>query len=152
MTEHTRNGFVVLPPNSPHLTVVKVGGRDFIVAKSAAVLWRRWLTFLNAVEPFTEKGWDGGYSHRKIGHSDVWSEHAAGMACDQNAAQHVQGHELPDGYTDVQVRLIRWALKNTAAGRAIHWGADFNTTPDPMHYEVRSPEILAEYNRKYPGK
>ncbi len=154
MDSTTPNGFPVIEPDDVArlTTVVTVGGAKFRVAKSAANLWTRWLRLLNAVELFSEAGWDGGYAHRPVTEGTAPSEHAAGMAVDVNASQHERDRDgvRTDGWSATQVRVIRWALAHTAMGKAIKWGADFQKTPDPMHFEVRSPAHLKAYNKAHP--
>lgn len=137
----TPNGFTVLDPGSPQLVTLDVHGRPFVVWKPAQRAVRHLVTFLHAVEPVTEAGWDGGHAKRPPrGSSTGWSEHAAGTALDWNASQHPRGAARDAGWTDDQVRVIRWYLQTTI-GRLWRWGNDFRTTPDPMHFELRSKQL-----------
>lgn len=136
----TPNGYPVIAPGDVDelTTVLKVGGASFRVAKAHAASFKALLTFLDAVEPFAEPGWDGGYAHRlQRGSSTKWSEHAAGTAIDTNASQHPMGGARYGGWTADQVRVIRWYLKTSAHGRRMEWGADFDR-PDPMHFQLKA--------------
>lgn len=136
----TPNGFTVLEPGSPALTTVTVAGAPFVVWKPAARAVRHLVTFLNAVEPVKEAGWDGGHAHRlQRGSSTKWSEHAAGTAIDWNASQHPMGVDGAPGWTADQERVIRRYL-GTTVGKLWRWGADFSR-PDSMHFELRSREM-----------
>jgi len=143
----SENGFSVLAPSSKDLVNIVVGGKTFKVRRSCRDLFTKLLTFLNTVEPFSEAGWDGGYAYRTIaGSHQKWSNHSSGTAIDMNASQHAQGTKNI-GWTSAQIKIINWYLANTAAGRAIRWGNDYTTTPDSMHFEVKSPAAGALYNR-----
>ena len=147
----TRNGFTVVKLGSPHLVTITVGGRKFTVKREAATAFKRLLTFVNAVEPFSEAGYDGGYAYRAVrGNTQAWSEHAAGTAVDVNASQHpMQYRHQYEGWSALQVRMLHWYLATTATGRLFKWGAEFTTRHDPMHFEVRSPELLAAYDKEH---
>lgn len=147
MDSKTPNGFRVLEPGDTDLATFQLAGKTITCRRSARTLMRRLAEFLHAVEPITEPGWDGVYAYRPVRDGVAPSEHAAGTALDWNASQHPRGGGRYEGWTDTQVRMIRWYLGHTAAGRCFRWGADFSTTVDSMHFEVRSPEVLAEYNR-----
>lgn len=135
----TRNGFDVQEPGSPNLDKFAYGGSTFVVWKPALSIVKHFANFLDSLEPAKETGWDGAYAHRKVrGSTTVWSEHAAGTAFDWNASQHPQGASRTAGWDAVQVRMIRWYLDETIRGKLWRWGADFTTTPDPMHFEIRS--------------
>jgi len=141
----TPNGFTVITPGSSKLGRFEVAGVPFVVWKEALPAFRWLTTFLHAVEPVTEQGWDGGYAHRYVAGTSVWSEHAAGSAIDWNAAQHGRGGARFAGWSETQQRVIRWMLTNTAKGKYFEWGADWKN-PDPMHFELTS---LAKW--KAPG-
>lgn len=135
----TPNGYPVIAPDDVDelTTVLKVGGASFRVAKAHAASFRALLTFLNELEPFAEPGWDGGYAHRKVRGGTSWSEHSAATAVDVNASQHPMGAARYAGWTDLQVRMIRWYLRTSKHGRRFEWGADFGR-PDPMHFQLRA--------------
>lgn len=136
----TPNGHPVIAPDDlAELTVVlDIGGAKFRVAKAHAASFRALLRFLNELEPFAGPGWDGGYAHRKIRGSTRWSEHAAGAAVDVNASQHPMGAARYAGWSEQEVRMIRWYLRTSKHGQRFRWGADFKTTPDPMHFEIKA--------------
>lgn len=137
-TPKTPNGFHVIPPGSTLLTSFQEEGITIVCWKDAKRVMAHLANFLNAVESIKEVGWDGGYSHRLIrGSSTQWSEHSAGTALDWNASQHARGGARYGGFTKTQVDVIRWYL-STEVGKMWKWGADFQTTPDPMHFELRS--------------
>lgn len=150
MTDKTRNGFTVIEPaQTSKLTTFQVGKQTVRCRKEAAVAMRRLAEFLHEVEPITEDGWDGAYAYRDVrGTTGVWSEHAAGTALDWNASQHPRGGTATAGWTPVQARVIRWYLTSTATGRLFKWGADFTTTKDAMHFEIKNPTALAAYNKR----
>lgn len=135
----TRNGFTVLAAGDSRLGSFELAGRPFVVADFALPAFRWWATFLHAVEPATEAGWEGGHAYRKVAGTDVWSEHAAGTAVDWNASQHPRGASKYAGWNSDQVRFLRWGLA-TPLGKMIEWGADW-TSPDPMHFELTSKAL-----------
>lgn len=147
MSEMTRNGFTVQVPGSANLTKFMMGPSTFVVWKPAVSIIRHFTNYLDAVEPVKENGWDGAYAHRKIAGTTVWSEHAAGTAFDWNASQHPQDAARYAGWDATQVRMIRWYLDETVRGKLWRWGADFSTTPDPMHFELKSIESWNAYVR-----
>lgn len=151
MDGKTPLGFpVIKPTEKAKLATFEVGGQKVTTAKAAGNLLHRWCIFLHAVEAISETGWDGGYAYRPVTDGTAPSEHAAGMAVDWNAAQHGRGLGRYQGWNPTQVRVIRWALKHTAMGKCIRWGADYHSTVDPMHFEVISPAALAAYNKEHP--
>lgn len=133
----TPNGFLVQEPSSPALGVFVRQGVPFKVWAPALPAFQWLTTFLDAVEPVTEPGWDGGYAYRKVAGTQVWSEHAAGTAIDWNASQHGRGGSATQGWTADQARVIRWMLTRTQNGSYFEWGGDWKN-PDPMHFELKS--------------
>ena len=84
------------------------------------------------VEPIV-KGHSWGWAPRPVrGYTDVWSEHAAGVAIDLNAPAHMIG--LSGTFTPGQVRGIRQLLAE--CGGVVIWGGDWKHRPDEMHFEV----------------
>lgn len=75
----------------------------------------------------------GGYNPRKIGNTNVWSDHASATAWDLNWLKHQQGDPAEDSFTPHQILVIRHIL-NQCEG-FIHWGADY-PNPDPMHFSI----------------
>jgi hypothetical protein len=144
---NTQNGFTVLVPTSKQLVTITSGKVKFKVRRECSGLLQKLLNFLNTVEPFTEAGWDGGYAYRSIAGSKTWSNHASGTAIDMNASQHPQGKRNA-GWSKAQIKEIEWYLANTATGRAVRWGNKFTTTPDGMHFEIKSPSALVLYNKQ----
>jgi len=132
----TRNGYTVREPDSTALATFHRHGVPFKVWAPATPAFAWLTTFLHAVEPVTEAGWDGGYAYRKIGTSGVWSEHAAGVAIDWNASQHPQGAAKSAGWTKSQVDTIEWMLTHTLKGSFFEWGGHWST-PDSMHFQLR---------------
>ena len=78
---------------------------------------------------------DHWHGMRQIGGTNVWSNHASATAIDLNAARHPQGTEPEQTFTSVQCRRIRTKMDDKYP--VLKWGGDFNTTPDPMHVEIR---------------
>lgn len=136
MTATTSSGWSVLEPGSTKLVTLEQSGIKFVVRKELAVPFRRLIRFLNAVEPVTETGWDGGYAHRKIAGTDVWSDHAGGAAIDWNASQHGRTGNPSEGWTRQQVALIKWYIGNSAHGDYLDWGGLWKH-PDPMHFAFK---------------
>ena len=84
------------------------------------------------VEPII-KGHSWGWAPRPVrGYTDVWSEHAAGVAIDLNAPAHMIG--LSGTFTPDQVRGIRQLLAE--CGGVVIWGGDWKHRPDEMHFEI----------------
>lgn len=139
----TRAGFTVLDPKSDALTTIRVADVPIVCWKPAAKAVKHLATFLTAVEPIREAGWDGGYAHRLVrGSTSVWSEHAGAVAIDWNASQHPLGVAGEPGWTTDQERVIRWYLRTTI-GRLWVWGADFRR-PDSMHFQLRDRKLWDE--------
>lgn len=142
MSGLSRNGYVLQPVGSKSLTTIKVGGAAFTVWKPSAKIWAHFLRFMNAVEPFKEAGWDGGHAVRPVrGTTSTPSEHWAGTAVDLNASQHPRGSTQYAGWDAGQVRMIRWYLGTTQPGKLFFWGADFSTTPDAMHFQLKPKAV-----------
>ncbi len=66
--------------------------------------------------------------------SSLWSCHASGTAVDHNAPSHPNGGSRYQGWSNDQIAQI-YAWLNEA--EVIAWGADFNGTKDPMHFEIK---------------
>ena len=78
-------------------------------------------------------GWCWGYAHKKIGSSNVWSNHASGTALDINAPAHPQG--ASGTFSAAQLNVIR-AILNYCEG-VVFWGGDYvNAAKDEMHFEI----------------
>lgn len=76
---------------------------------------------------------DYGYAYRaNVNNPSQLSCHASGTAIDVNATSHPNGRR--NTFTYAQVKAIRHILKET--GYAVHWGGDFSTTKDEMHFEI----------------
>lgn len=133
----TRKGYAVQEPDSKQLATFTRAGVPFKVWAPAAPAFEWLTTFLHAIEPVTEYGWDGGYAYRKIGGTNVWSEHAAGVAIDWNAAQHPLGTPKSTGWNKAQVGGIEWLLSKTLKGSFFEWGGHWKR-PDPMHFELKN--------------
>lgn len=132
----TRNGFTVQEPGSKHLATVTRAGVIFRVWAPAAPAFEWLTTFLHHIEPVTQAGWDGGYAHRLIAGTNVWSEHAAGVAIDWNASQHPLGTPKHTGWDPGAVGAIEWMLTKTLKGSFFEWGGHWSR-PDPMHFELK---------------
>lgn len=143
----TPKGFTVLNPDSKFLATFKRSGKSFTVHEDTVKPFSAFVEYFDlVVEPLDEAGWEGGYSHRKVAGSTKWSEHAAGMAIDLNASQH--GRTAASGFTRMQINAIEWFLGNTASGRLMEWGGHWKNK-DWMHFEIKSPELLAAYVKEY---
>lgn len=148
MHPKTKAGFAPLNDDSNKLTTFKVAGKSFKVHRDAALPFKNLAEYFDRViEPLDEPGWEGGHNKRPIPGTEWWSEHAAGMAVDFNASQHGRVRSM-SGFTAMQLQGIEWFLRNTASGRLMEWGGTWNNV-DWMHFQVRSPEKLAEYCEKY---
>ncbi len=92
--------------------------------------------FNKRVEPLVNPGcW--GYANKKIGSTNVWSNHASATAIDLNAPKHPLGKS--GTFTAAQVAQIR-AILNYLEG-SVRWLEGF----DEMHFEIVANE--AEVNR-----
>jgi len=83
---------------------------------------------------------DHGWGLRKIGGTDVWSNHSSGTAIDLNALQHPQGVATSKTFSDKEITRIHNRLKMYEG--CIKWGGDYRTTPDAMHFEIDKPLAL----------
>lgn len=118
-----------------HIVTVAGAGVRLAVNRGAATLFH---LLLNACEtgldgkhkPYALNGNadDWGYANRNIrgGHSK--SYHAWGLAVDLNATRNPQGSTHGD--------MPAWLVMYAENVLGMRWGGHFNTTPDPMHYEV----------------
>lgn len=136
------NGFTVLPYGSAKLGTFAIGntGVKLSLRRELAPLAVRFCVLFNAEVERLHPGWCWGHSPRRIGGTNVWSQHAMGGAWDLNAPLHPMGkhntfspgerkriHELlDDEFRFKGVRLIRW-------------GADYTGRKDDMHFEVIAP-------------
>lgn len=80
---------------------------------------------------------DHGWGLRKIGGTDIWSNHSSGTAIDLNALLHPQGVPTKDTFTSKEIIRIHNRLKMYSG--CIKWGGDYRTTPDAMHFEIDKP-------------
>lgn len=84
-------------------------------------------------------GDDHGWSHRAIGGTDEWSNHASATAVDLNALKHPQG--VRGTFTTTQQYKILDALDRRYRA-VIRPGLTFRTTADDMHFELATGLIL----------
>jgi len=143
----TENGWLVEQPGSTNLVPIAVAGEKFWVKCGyhgrigGAV--KHLIETLNSIEPIVDPGYDGTYCYRVIRGGSKWSNHAAGIAYDHNASRHPMGAEQYAGWSETQVHQI-YAFLATPEGKMYKWGADYHGRKDPMHFELRGPEVWAE--------
>lgn len=106
------------------VTVVAPNGQRFVVHKDAAP------SFQGLLNDLGQSGYDvksdGGFNYRNIRGSDKLSQHAFGNAIDVNAASNPLGSrktDLPANINDI------------ASNRGLEWGGNWQSRPDPMHFE-----------------
>lgn len=76
---------------------------------------------------------EGGYVKRRIAGTNVWSNHADGLAEDLNWNAHA--YSVEDTFTTEEVREIHRLLAKRYRG-VIRWGGDYRNTKDEMHFEI----------------
>lgn len=86
------------------------------------------------IEQLSTDGDDFGWSLRRIGGTDIWSNHASATAEDLNASEHPQGQI--GTFSDGQVTRMRNKVESTYESK-IKWGGDFHEVPDEMHWEIQ---------------
>jgi hypothetical protein len=88
---------------------------------------------------------DGGYNHRYIAGTRVWSKHARAAAADLNWQRHPSGVSTAHSFTKKQIRRIHRHYRRInlmAGGKLLEWGGDWpshagSTAPtDSMHHQV----------------
>lgn len=90
-----------------------------------------WLSreYARRVEPINRsQSW--GYSHRRIGGSSTWSNHASGTAVDFNAPRHPLGTRAEQNFTAGQIRACERILADSRG--VLRWLRGH----DPMHWEI----------------
>lgn len=106
------------------VTVVAPNGQRFVVHKDAAPSFQGLLNDLGSTGYDIKS--DGGFNYRNIRGSNTLSQHAFGNAIDVNAAENPLGsrtHNLPANVSDM------------AQKRGLEWGGNWQSRPDPMHFE-----------------
>ncbi|TFI01621.1 M15 family metallopeptidase [Micrococcus lylae] len=131
-TATTRRGWPV-QSTTANLTPFKWITGQVLAGDVATILDALCQRFHAEVEPI-RKDWSWGWSYRPVrGYTDVWSEHAAGVAIDLNAPNHPMGKF--NTFTSAQQATIRRIL--TDLGGVVAWGGEWTKRPDDMHFEVR---------------
>lgn len=106
------------------VTVVAPNGQKFTVHKDAAP------SFQGLLNDLGQSGYDvksdGGFNYRNIRGSDKLSQHAFGNAIDINAATNPLGSSKTD---------LPQNVSELAANRGLEWGGNWQSRPDPMHFE-----------------
>ena len=135
----SQNGWPVLAEHSPllHKWVIPGTDRHLILREGSAgfllahfVLW-----FHEKIERLDQGTWDEwGYAYRPVRGFYVWSNHASGTAADLNATRHPLGLPTAQTFTPAQVEAIHRRLRRYRG--AIHWGGDYTSRPDAMHFEL----------------
>lgn len=113
--------------SSSQLTLVNIPGIPLRVRTEAAPLFKELIRLLiaNGHNHLTSSG---GYNNKLIPGSNVWSNHAWGLAVDLDAAHNPYGSRL---ITDMpkNVREIAHSL-------GMRWGGDYKRIKDAMHFEI----------------
>lgn len=106
------------------VTVVALNGQRFVVHRDAAPSFQGLLNDLGSTGYDIKS--DGGFNYRNIRGGNTLSQHAFGNAIDVNAADNPLGsrtHNLPANISDM------------AQKRGLEWGGNWQSRPDPMHFE-----------------
>lgn len=127
----SQNGWTVNPSNMTHMWVNGVNFGGVRSGDVFTVLQYVATRFAADVERLID-GQCGGYNPRKVEDSDVWSNHASATAIDCNWQRHPRGKR--NTFSSGQVAKIRELL--TYCDGIVHWGGDFTTTVDEMHFEI----------------
>jgi len=90
---------------------------------------------------------DWGWSPRRIGNTDVWSNHASGTAEDLNADRHPQGRSASLSFSTLEITNIHRRLGMYKD--CVRWGGDFRSIPDPMHFEIAKDPVAVEQRARY---
>jgi hypothetical protein len=137
----SENGWTVIESGSdprlqafPWVTGKVLAGDVFTVLEYVA---RRFHTEVEGID--LDSSW--GYSHRYIGDTTTWSNHASGTAIDLNATLHPLG--VVGTFTSTQRAGIDQILAATSP--VIRWGGgDQYDTKDEMHFEINEGISAAE--------
>lgn len=130
----SQNGWSVITQS--YVRQWTVGGRAIPVRRGVAgfcLIHLAWW-FDARVEPLVPSYDDWGWALRRIGGTDLWSNHASGTAIDLNADAHPQGKW--NTFSAADAEKIRERLARKYHG-LIKWGGDFHAIPDEMHYEIQ---------------
>jgi hypothetical protein len=79
-----------------------------------------------------------GYACRQISGSTSWSTHAWGAAVDTNSARNPMGQRKWDGRGSNGTNFgtfIPDVWKGSDPGHHFFWGLNFDSRPDPMHFQ-----------------
>jgi hypothetical protein len=127
---HSDNGWQVVTGG---LTTIEVGpARMSVLAGPVAVVLEYVADrFHHEVETLIASQC-GGYNHRKISGSDVWSNHASGTAIDLNWGRHPMG--ASGTFTGAQHSRIDKILADCDG--VVVWGGHYNGTKDEMHFDI----------------
>jgi hypothetical protein len=89
---------------------------------------------------------EGGYSYRRIGNSNVFSNHASGTAIDLNWQKFPM---FKRNMNKKQEEACRAIVKDCEG--LIRWGGDYKTGVDQMHFEIADkvkPEAIASFVKR----
>lgn len=137
---YSQNKWVVIKDSSDKkLTVVRLAGSNVPLrlhkdaAKILAYVAVRFDKEVSKLKLNNKPGFqdDGGYSFRKIGNSNVYSNHASGTAIDLNWQKFPM---FKRNMNKKQVEACR-AIVADCQG-LIRWGGDYKTSVDQMHFEI----------------
>lgn len=132
----------VIPGAGRHL-LLRDGAVGFLLIH-LATWWHRYFHRLDA----PHEVWDEwGHADRPVrGTTDVWSEHAGGVAEDLDATRHPRGVPILRTFTYLATVRIRRRLRMYHG--VLEWGGNFKRTPDGMHFEWARGVPLAEAERQ----
>lgn len=106
------------------VTVVAPNGQRFVVHRDAAPSFQGLLNDIGSTGYDIKS--DGGFNYRNIRGSDTLSQHAFGNAIDMNSGTNALGSRKTDLPSNVS---------ELAANRGLEWGGNWQSRPDPMHFE-----------------
>jgi len=141
MTDYCANGWTVVSPAGTKWWTLPGTDRRIQLRKGPTGLvlmhWTLW--WHEEIESLLDGYLDeAGYSMRVIAGTNVYSNHAGGMAVDLNWTRHPRGEQASADFTPAQIDKVHRALeaRYTVDGvPVLRWGGDW-TNPDVMHTEV----------------
>lgn len=142
MSHYTPLGWPVLDTDQVHNWTVPGVNRTYQlhpIYGFILVVWSVW--YNRVIEPLSKGGKDeGGYARRpNRNNASVFSEHAGGVALDENSAEHPNGVAPIKTFTPGQLwrmRKKRDYWNRLVGTNVIRLGIDYQSTPDGMHKEL----------------
>ncbi len=141
MTDYCANGWTTVSPSGTKWWTLPDTDRKFQLRRGpTGLVLMHWTLFWHEEIESLVDGYldEAAYSMRTIAGTNIYSNHAGGMAVDLNWTRHPRGEAATTDFTPAQVDKIHRTLEDryTVDGVSVlGWGGDWNN-PDVMHTEV----------------